>query len=58
MGNKKVELGKAAIENLNAARDLVNKAYWTLIESGLSARDAKTICRCYTGKLFGIEDKQ
>jgi hypothetical protein len=58
MDNKKVELGKEAIENLNTAKDLVNKAYWMLIESGLSARDAKTICRCYTGRLFGVEDKQ
>ncbi len=48
MESKRIDLVKEAIEKLNAVRELVDDAYKALIKSGLSAREARTVCRCYT----------
>lgn len=56
MSEKRVALGKDAIDNLKIAQSYIAEAYKILIESGLLPRNAKSICKNYINDSFEDEN--
>lgn len=52
MSTKRIKAGKEAVDKLDVAQDCVAEAYELFMESGLSPRSAKAICKNYINDLF------
>lgn len=52
MSLERIALGKEALEKLKIAQYHLAEAYKILIESGLSPRNAKSICKNYINDSF------
>jgi hypothetical protein len=54
---KRVALGQEAIEKLKIAQSCLAEAYGVLVKSGLSHRNAKSICKNYIDDSFNVKSR-